>query len=129
MFDFIRVDNTRHSHRASNSSSTGDNRDRLSIIRGETAVLLEVTGPGCITHIWFTLASTEEFFLRKCVLKIYWDGETNPSINVTGVDFFGIGHAMTLKYSSLPMVMSPREGSGLNCYLPMPFIAQVHGLN
>jgi hypothetical protein len=120
-FDFVQVDNTRHSHRASSSSPTGDNRDRLCIVRGDIATLLDVKGPGCITHIWMTLNSLEDGYLRKCVLKIYWDGEEQPSVNVPVGDFFGVGHAESVTYASLPMVMAPSDGAGLNCYLPMPF--------
>lgn len=119
--DFVRVDNTRHSRRASSASPQGDNRDRLSIIRGETVTLLDVKGPGCITHIWLTPHSIEDFYLRKCVLKCYWDGEKEPSVLVPLGDFFGVGHAQSVTYSSLPMVMAPSDGAGLNCYLPMPF--------
>jgi len=120
-FDFVRVDNTRHTRRASSSSPSGDNRDRLSIVRGETVTLLDVAGAGCVTHIWITCASLEAFYLRKLVLKAYWDGEEQPSVLVPLGDFFGVGHAETVSYSSLPMVMAPADGAGLNCYLPMPF--------
>jgi len=120
-FDFVQVNNTRHSHRASSYSPTGDNRDRLCIVRGETHTLLDVQGPGCVTHIWLTLASIEEYSLRKLLLKMYWDGEKEPSVIVPVGDFFGVGHAQTVDYTSLPMVMAPHEGAGLNCYLPMPF--------
>jgi hypothetical protein len=119
--DFVRIQNNRRSQRASSSSPTGDNRDRLTIVRGETVTLLDVKGPGCITHIWFTLDSIEEFYLRKAVLKIYWDGEETPSVNVPVGDFFGIGHAQTRSYAALVMAMAPNKGAGLNCYLPMPF--------
>jgi len=120
-FDFVRVDNTRHSHRASSYSPTGDNRDRLCIVRGDTATLLDVQGSGCITHIWFTMHSLEPQYLRKCLLKVFWDGETEPSVLVPVGDFFGVGHGVTVDYTSLPMVMAPSYGTGLNCYLPMPF--------
>jgi hypothetical protein len=120
-FDFVRVDNSRHSRRASSWDPTGGNRDRLSIVRGETHTLLEVDGPGCITHIWFTSHSIESFWLRKLLLKMYWDGEEEPSVLVPVGDFFGVGHATAANYSSLPMVMAPREGHGFNCYFPMPF--------
>jgi len=120
-FDFVRIDNNRHSHRCSSFSNTGDNRDRISIARGETVEILNVSGQGCITHLWFTCASIEEFFLRKLVLKMYWDHEKNPSVHVPIGDFFGVGHAQAITYSSLPMVMAPSDGMGLNCYLPMPF--------
>ena len=120
-FDFVRVDNTRHSRRASSASPTGDNRDRLSIVRGETVTLLDAKGAGCVTHLWLTCASLEDFYLRKLVLKAYWDGEEQPSVLAPLGDFFGVGHAETVNYSSLPMVMAPEDGAGLNCYLPMPF--------
>jgi hypothetical protein len=55
------------------------------------------------------------------LLKCYWDGETEPSVLVPLGDFFGVGHSRTTTYSSLPMVMAVSDGSGLNCYLPMPF--------
>jgi hypothetical protein len=120
-FDFVRIDRRRHSHRASSYAREGDNRDRLSLVRGETVTLLEVHGPGCITHIWMTLFNTEPHFLRKLLLKIYWDGEKEPSVLVPLGDFFGVGHGETVTYASLPMVMAPHGGTGLNCYLPMPF--------
>lgn len=120
-FDYVRVDNARHSRRSSSTSPVGDNRDRLSIVRGDTHTLLDVAGPGCVTHLWFTCHSIENFFLRKALLKMYWDGETEPSVLAPLGDFFGVGHAQTTTYTSLPMVMAPSDGTGLNCYLPMPF--------
>jgi hypothetical protein len=120
-FSFVRVDNTRHTKRASSADPTGGNTDRIFISHGETRTLLDVKGAGCITHLWFTGASVEEFWLRKLLLKIYWDGEEEPSILAPIGDFFGVGHAQSTVYTSLPMVMAPMEGNGLNCYLPMPF--------
>lgn len=119
--DFVKIDITRHSRRASSTSPTGDNRDRLSIVRGTTETLLDVRGAGCITHLWITCNSQEPDYLRKCLLKMFWDGESEPSILVPLGDFFGMGHAETANYASLPMVMAPSDGLGLNCYLPMPF--------
>lgn len=119
--DFVRVDNSRHSHRASSWDQTGGNTDRSFVAAGETKTLLEVEGPGCITHIWITSASVEAHWLRKALLKMYWDGEEEPSVLVPLGDFFGVGHAETTVYTSLPMIMAPGEGQGFNCYLPMPF--------
>ena len=120
-FDFVKVDNTRHTRRASSWDRAGGNLDRIALGRGETVPLLEVDGPGCVTHIWFTTDSIESFWLRKVLLKMYWDGEQEPCVLVPLGDFFGVGHAQATNYSSLPMVMAPRDGQGLNCYLPMPF--------
>jgi hypothetical protein len=36
-------------------------------------------------------------------------------------DFFGMGHAQTVNFSSLPLQMSPPDGRGFNCWFPMPF--------
>ncbi|MCZ7547228.1 MAG: DUF2961 domain-containing protein [Anaerolineae bacterium] len=120
-FDFVRINDSRRSRRASSWDTAGGNRDRLAIVRGTTHTLLDVEGPGCITHIWFTLHSIEPYYLRKVLLKMYWDGEEEPSVLVPVGDFFGVGHAETTNYASLPMVMAARDGAGLNCYLPMPF--------
>ena len=108
-------------HRASSYDRRGGNRDRLSLSAGETAVLLDAEGPGCITHIWMTPASIEEFYLRKLLLRMYWDEEESPSVLVPLGDFFGMGHGQTMTFWSLPLVMAPSAGHGLNCYFAMPF--------
>ena len=38
-------------------------------------VLADVAGLGAITHMWFTIASNESYYLKKLVLRAYWDGE------------------------------------------------------
>jgi hypothetical protein len=120
-FDFARIQNDRHTRRSSSWDPTGSNRDRLNIADGETFTLLDVRGPGCITHIWFTAHSIYPLYLRTLLLRIYWDGEDSPSVIAPVGDFFGVGHGTAVTYSALPMVMAPRGGQGLNCYLPMPF--------
>lgn len=120
-FDFVKIDPSRHTHRSSSYSREGDNRDRIRLQKGDIATLLDVNSPGVITHIWMTADSIEQNYLRKVLLRIYWDGEAEPSVLVPLGDFFGIGHGQTATYTSLPMVMAPYEGKGLNCYLPMPF--------
>jgi hypothetical protein len=120
-FSFVRVDRGRRSRRASSWDRTGGNLDRISLARGQTATLLETEGAGCVTHIWITSESLEPQWLRKLVLTMYWDGASTPCVVTPLGDFFGVGHATSTTYTSLPMVMAPRDGSGLNCYLPMPF--------
>jgi hypothetical protein len=109
------------SRRASSFDRRGGNKDRLSIAAGETVTLLETGGAGCITHIWMTGGTLEPDWLRKLVLRMYWDGEEHPSVNVPLGDFFGMGHAETATFWSLPLVGAPSGGNGLNCYFPMPF--------
>jgi hypothetical protein len=107
--------------RFSSYDRTGGNDDRLHIESGQTVVIAECAGAGTITHIWATLACDSENFLRKIVLRAYWDNEADPSIEAPIGDFFGMGHGKTANYASLPMQASPEGGKAFNCYFPMPF--------
>jgi hypothetical protein len=107
--------------RFSSFDRTGGNDDRLHIEPGRTVVIAEHEGAGIVTHIWATLACESESFLRKIVVRAYWDGETDPSIEAPVGDFFGMAHGQTRNYASLPMQASPEDGKAFNCYLPMPF--------
>jgi len=76
--------------------------------------------------MWCTLANKgvgeqEENMLRKVVLRAYWDGESDPSVEVPIGDFFGMGHAQCRNFSSAPLQMSPEDGKSFNCWFPMPF--------
>jgi len=107
--------------RFSSYDRTGGNRDFLEVPAGETKNLAEMDDAGCIKHIWVTIRTNEEWYLRKLVLKMYWDGEENPSVEVPIGDFFGIGHGITHNYVSTPLQMSPEDGKAFNCWWPMPY--------
>lgn len=109
------------SKRVSSWDRTGANDDRLHINPGEKRVIADINGSGCITHIWMTMDCKEKFFLRKAVLRIFWDGEENPSVETPIGDFFGAGHAIPKNFTSLPLTMSPEDGKAFNCFFPMPF--------
>ncbi len=83
--------------------------------------LAEMKGAGIVKHIWVTIRTRDEYYLRKLVLRAYWDGEKNPSVEVPIGDFFGIGHAICKNYVSAPLQMSPEDGKGFNCWFPMPY--------
>ena len=57
--------------RVSSYDKSGGNADAIHVAAGATATLLDVDGPGIITHIWFTIASPEELHLKKIVLRMY----------------------------------------------------------
>jgi hypothetical protein len=75
----------------SSYDTTGGNRDRLEIAAGNSAVLLDIEGPGVIQRIWITVSSSDPHYLRRIALKMYWDGEPEPSVAVPLGDFFGNG--------------------------------------
>jgi hypothetical protein len=108
------------SKRSSSWDQTGGNADWWTIAAGERRNLLETDRPGCVKHIWITVGG-EDLYPRKMVLRMWWDGESEPSVEVPLGDFFGIGHALRRNFVSAPLQMSPEDGRGFNCWWPMPF--------
>ncbi|MBW2723395.1 MAG: DUF2961 domain-containing protein [Deltaproteobacteria bacterium] len=111
------------SRRLSSWDRTGGNLDNLRIQSGETAALGEISGAGCVKHIWMTAMSfpDDPAFLTKIVFRCFWDGEDSASVEVPLGDFFGVGFGLRRNFVSLPLQMSPEDGKGFNCWFPMPF--------
>jgi len=111
------------SRRASSWDRTGGNRDFITVGPGETVVLLEHDGPGCITHCYCALAFPELTDYRDAILRCYWDGEEAPSVEVPLGDFFALAHARVRLLHSALVSVNPGFGAshGLNAYFPMPF--------
>lgn len=107
--------------RVSSWDRTGGNMDFLVVQPGQQVTLAGIAGAGCINHIWCTHACDQPDYLRRLVLRARWDGEAEYSIDVPLGDFFGVGHARMVNFSSLPLQMSPSDGRSFNCWFPMPF--------
>lgn len=112
--------------RASSWDRSGGNNDFLVVKAGQTVILADIEGAGCINHIWCTHMCAQPDYLRRVVLRMKWDHETDFSVDVPLGDFFGVGHAQSVNFSSLPLQMSPSEGRGFNCWFPMPFSAHAY---
>ncbi len=82
---------------------------------GETFTLANIEGPGAIQHIWMTPSGN----WRYNILRVYWDGETEPSVECPVGDFFAMGWGAYAPLSSLAICVNP--GSAFNCYWTMPF--------
>lgn len=108
------------SKRSSSYDTAGNNNDWWVFQPGERRNVLESDKPGCVKHIWMTVGGDDNY-PRKLVIRAYWDGETEPSIECPLGDFFGIGHGIFKNFISLPLQMSPQDGRGMNCWWPMPF--------
>jgi hypothetical protein len=105
--------------RASSYDRTGGNADYRTIAPGETLKLMDEAGPGVISHVWITIASPETYHLKKLVLRMYWDGETSPSVEAPVGDFFGLGLGNYFLYQSTPLAVG--SDKALNSFFPMPF--------
>lgn len=108
------------------ASPLGPSRKGTPCIRkieaGSTVTLADIAGCGVIQHIWMTLPTETpagHFVLRDLILRMYWDSETEPSVECPLGDFFLNGFAQSYVVNSQAMVVLPRNG--MNCYLPMPF--------
>jgi hypothetical protein len=82
---------------------------------GKTFTLAEIQGQGAIQHIWMTPTGNWRF----SILRMYWDDETTPSVEVPVGDFFAMGWGKYARISSLAICVNP--GSAFNSYWPMPF--------
>ncbi|HEX7713448.1 MAG TPA: glycoside hydrolase family 172 protein [Bacillota bacterium] len=78
--------------------------------------MAEITEPGAIKHIWMTCSPGN---WRSFIMRIYWDGEINPSVEVPVGDFFCNGWCERSNVSSLPVAVNP--AGGMNGYWEMPF--------
>jgi hypothetical protein len=105
--------------RISSADPTGGNSDFRTIEPGDTLTLLDEKGPGVISHIWITIASDEQYHLKKLVLRMYWDDESEPSVETPIGDFFGLGNGEYFMYQSLPLAVG--SAKALNSFFPMPF--------
>ena len=101
----------------SSADTSGGNNDYIVVPPGATAVLADVRGAGVITTIWVTIASGDPWFLRRILLRMYWDGERSPSVEVPIGDFFGTG--MQYRHYVTPLV--GMSSGGYYSYFPMPF--------
>lgn len=121
--DIARLRDARR-RRQSSWDRTGGNWDFQILPPGESHNMLDVEGAGVVTHVWVTIAAAgakDELFLRNLILRMYWDGEQSPSVEVPIGDFFGMGHALIRDFISLPLSMQPQNGRGFNCFFPMPY--------
>ncbi len=121
LMDLAKIKKDVKRKRVSSYDKTGANADFVVVDPKGKHEICNINGTGCIKHVWMTLASPDTLFLRRVVIRMWWDDEKNPSVECPIGDFFGIGHAKTVNFWSLPLSMGPQDGKGFNCFFPMPF--------
>ena len=85
---------------------------------GEVFKIADIEGPGCIQHIWLTPTGK----WRNTILRVYWDGQQQPSVECPIGDFFASGWNSFARLNSLAVCVNP--GSAFNSYWQMPFRKQ-----
>ena len=105
--------------RVSSYDRTGGNLDAIPIAPGATVEIFDVDGPAILTHLWVTIASAEQYHLKKLVLRMYWDEEKSPSVEAPIGDFFGLGLGDYFVYASTPLAVGQEKA--LNSFFQMPF--------
>ena len=90
---------------------------------GETVTLADIKGSGAIQSTWFG-----GYVGRDFILRIYWDGQSQASVECPLGDFFALPWVRSgeqgqkgplVHVNSLPVCVNPNRG--LNCFWEMPF--------
>jgi hypothetical protein len=105
--------------RSSSWDRTGGNGDAVPVDPGKTVTLIDIAGAGVVTHLWFTINSSDPMHLKNLVLRGWWDGESSPSIETPIGDFFGLGLGEYYTWQSSLVAVAPMKA--LNAYFKMPF--------
>lgn len=109
------------------------NWDNKNVAPGRTKVLMNVDGPGVITHIWMTFLGPEPHPWAKngsanhqeMLLRIYWDGRGKPAVEAPVGDFFANCFGIRSEIISLPVIVE--DADSYNCFWHMPFRKSASG--
>ena len=113
--------NLKHSGAAKRLGKGWKVRPFIHIPRKETAIIADIEGPGCINQIFLT---SDIPCYSALLLRIYWDGEENPSVECPMGAFFAMGFDNAPhNVSSAPVTVAPARG--MNSYWQMPFRKRV----
>jgi len=87
---------------------------------GQTFTLADIDGPGAIQSMWLSgEISLKGPLSRFYILRIYWDGQEQPSVECPVIDFFATGWGEFAQINSLPVAVNPNRA--FNCFWEMPF--------
>jgi len=114
---FENMNGTKSSGGKSNFSAKGNAFEPIKA--GASKKLLDVSGAGTIQRIWITLQDRSPKMLRSVRLRIFWDHESEPAVDVPLGDFFGFGLSKITKMEN--DFFSSAEGRSFNFFIPMPF--------
>lgn len=97
--------------RISSADPTGGNYDFVKVKPGETRTLAEIAGAGTIRRFYVAPLAADRLRYRKVVLRMYWDGEKTPSVEVPLGDLFGSGLGTLRYFHSLAVDVNPGQST------------------
>ena len=74
--------------RGGQSNATAKGHAFEDLKAGETKTLLDVTSAGIVQRIWMTISDRSPVMLRSLRLRMYWDANSKPAVDVPLGDFF-----------------------------------------
>lgn len=89
----------------------------VEIAPGQEHVIAEIDGAGALKYFYITDGRggiTEQ----NLILRMYWDGNDYPSVNVPAADFFGSVAGRPIDWESRYIAL---QHNCHQCYFPMPF--------
>jgi hypothetical protein len=103
------------------------NADNSRVLPGKSKVVLDVKGPGVLTHMWYTFlgpgkhpwAINGSATHQEMLIRIYYDGHESPDIEVPFGDFFANCFGRRTEVISLPVIVE--DADSYNSFWPMPF--------
>jgi hypothetical protein len=133
MLDALARPQPGHSMRSTSTARNPDgsyahgNSDNSRVAAGKTKVVLDAEGPGVVTHMWFTFLAPEPHPWAKegsathqeMLLRVFYDGQDKPSIEVPFGDFFANCFGRRSEVMSIPVVVE--DADSYNCFWRMPF--------
>jgi hypothetical protein len=123
MYQLSQIRNNVKSKQVSSYDKSGGNGDCLSGIQdGAKVTIFDVNGAGIINRIWITIApGAEQLNRNNIVMRMYWDGNSFPSVESPIGPFFGNGWDESYNFVSVPLAVSPGAGKSYVSYFAMPF--------
>jgi len=124
-FDNLFVIRDTKTIRISSWDRSGGNADYVKIAPGETKTIADIQGTGIIRRFYMAPYAGDRMRGRKVILRMYWDGQKDPCVEVPLGDFFGSGLGTLRHFHSAAMDVNPGfdgfDFDGMVSYLPMPF--------
>jgi len=123
LYDLAKMKSGLKNKRISSTDVSGGNRDHLEPIKpGEIREIVNIKGAGVINHIWITIAPPPgELNRNDVIIRMYWDGNSYPSVESPIGPFFGQGWNEQYNYSAFPLAAGPLNGTSMVSYFTMPF--------